>query len=333
MKIKRFPNTKYNIFAYLYFLKKRKYLDILITFHVRPYNLLFARYIKLINSRTLIYIKADENSGNIKYLNSLYKRHTNASLGSFNNLRLKKNKAIYHQLKYIDIISYESIESINIINEEGIYGCIYNGELFHIENGVSDEVLEFQENIFEDKENIILHVARIGTFEKNTEFFLDLVSRVDLKDFSVIIIGSIEEDFQRYLKDYFIENPILRKKVKFLGEINDRKQLYNLYAKSKIFILTSRYEGYPNVFPEALYFGNVILTTNVGGAFEITQNNLYGYVFKQGDIDSFSQVLNNLITSKNKIDILSFKTFTHRNNLLWTNRIKKISIYLHDKFN
>lgn len=66
--------------------------------------------------------------------------------------------------------------------------------------------------------------------------------------------------------------------VILVGNIENKNLLYDYYNRAKVFLLTSRLEGFAIVYPEALKFGNYIITTDVGGAKDITNNGQIGIV-------------------------------------------------------
>src|SRR5690606_8696614 len=114
---------------------------------------------------------------------------------------------------------------------------------------------------FHEKENIILAVGRIGTYQKNTELLLEALLNVDLNNWKVFILGPIEENFTAYISNLFTAHPNLKDKIIFAGNITDRLELFGWYNRAKILCMTSRFEGFPITFSEALYFGNYIITT------------------------------------------------------------------------
>lgn len=103
---------------------------------------------------------------------------------------------------------------------------------------------------FKDKENTLLFVGRIGDEDKQNEVLLEAFAKVSDKipSWKLKMVGGIEEEFTEYLDKYFDENPDMKKKIVFTGEIVDKQKLYNEYAKAKVFTLTSKKEGgTPNV--------------------------------------------------------------------------------------
>ena len=135
--------------------------------------------------------------------------------------------------------------------------CIPNG-YYHL----SSEPLK--KISFEEKENIILTVGRLGTIQKATEILLEAFAQIShrIPEWTLRLVGSVEEDFKQTINSYFEKYPQLKSRVRFIGSLEDRNQLYEEYEKAKIFALPSRLEGgTPNVISEALQAGCVLALT------------------------------------------------------------------------
>lgn len=66
------------------------------------------------------------------------------------------------------------------------------------------------------------------------------------------------------------------------------------YMKAKIFSITSKYEGFPLVFLEALINGCTIISTNFPAARDICDDNKYGRIYNSGDIKKLSNIFEEL---------------------------------------
>jgi len=143
------------------------------------------------------------------------------------------------------------------------------------------------------KENIILTVGRIGTFQKNNEELLTAFANVSgsLDDWSLNFIGPVEPGFNEYIDMYFSKHPHLKDRVIFTGPVTDKEKLYTEYAKAKIFILTSRQEGFPNVCAEALFHGCMFVTSDIDAADDITNYDKLGIKYKLHDINALQESL------------------------------------------
>ena len=104
-----------------------------------------------------------------------------------------------------------------------------------------------------------------------------------------------------------INNFIKKKKLsKHIKVIKFQKNPYNFLKKSDIFVLTSKFEGLPNVLLEAQTLKKFIISSNCPtGPKEILKNGKYGDLFNVGDYISLSKKIirynKNLKLNKSKI--------------------------------
>ena len=311
----RFLYFELGVLYYLF--NNSKSIDVLNLFHFKKDNILYLLIYKLVNPQGKAYIKLD--------MDILFFKNYNAFL--FSNYALKNFilKALTSWIfKLTDLFSVETDQAKDYLLN--VYPELQN-KLICIPNGVDNLYLDKEIPIkaFQEKENIILTVGRIGTEQKNTELLLDALKITDLKDWKVYILGPIEESFKKYIADFYKEYPQLENKVIFTGNITDRKELFDWYNRSKIFCLSSRYEGFPIAFPEALYFGNYLISSPVSSAEHITSNGKYGTVAK-ADAHEFSKAIQNSIepgflSSQRYEEIRRFS----KENFTWPGIVKKLA--------
>ena len=300
-----------------YLLNHSKSIAVLNLFHFKKDHILYLLIYKLVNPQGKAYIKLD--------MDILFFKNYNAFL--FSNYRIKNFflKALTTWIfKLTDLFSVETDQAKDYLLN--VYPELHN-KLICIPNGVDNLYLDKEIPIkaFQEKENIILTVGRIGTEQKNTALLLDALKITDLKDWKVYILGPIEESFKKYIADFYKEYPQLENKVIFTGNITDRKELFDWYNKSKIFCLSSRYEGFPIAFPEALYFGNYLISSPVSSAEHITSNGKYGTVAR-ADAHEFSKAIQNSIEP----DFLSSQRYEEirrfsKDNFTWPGIVKKLA--------
>lgn len=147
---------------------------------------------------------------------------------------------------------------------------------------------------FGKKENIILSVGRIGTSQKRNEVLMEAFAIVApvLKDWRLRLIGSIAEEFHRYLESYFERNPGLRGRVDLTGPIQDKRELMAEYCRAKVFALSSVLEGgTPNVVAEALYGGCYMVTSDFDGSADVVNGGDCGEVFPINDVRALAEIL------------------------------------------
>ncbi len=188
-----------------------------------------------------------------------------------------------------DVIGTSSAKLCDILNnkKEVSFPCYY------IPNGFSnmDET-----DVVADakvKENIFLTVGRIGTEQKNNlEMLLAFANVADrMLTWNLKLVGPIEEEFKIVIKKFFEAFPHLKKRVIFTGPITDKKLLYAEYAKAKCFILTSIYEGAPNVYAEALNHGCKFIFSKFDCAEEMINYGELGDVYDIGNQDALVECM------------------------------------------
>ena len=314
----RFLYFELGILSYLW--ANSKSIDVLNLFHFKKDHLLYLLIYKTLNPKGKAYIKLDMDILFFKDYNTfLYSKY------------LLKNYLLRGVTKWIfkltDIFSVETEEAKDYLLK--VYPELAQ-KLICIPNGVDNLYLEKEIKLktWEEKENIIITVGRIGTHQKNTELLLEALKEVELKNWKVYILGPVEESFQSYADNYFNINPHLAERIIFTGNIADRKELFEWYNKAKIFCLTSRFEGFPIIFPEALYFGNYIISSFVSSAEQITQNGQYGMIVKSDPKDFAAaigeSIADGFMTAQLYEDILRFS----RINFTWPGILKKLSYKL-----
>ncbi len=178
------------------------------------------------------------------------------------------------------------------------------------------------------KENMMITVGRIGSYQKNTDMMLEAFTKVDFKDWKVILIGPFTDGFStkktsnyvQKIEQFFEKNPHLRKHIVFTGPMYDVKQIYDYYIRSKVFLLTSRFEGFANVVSDAAALGCYIVSTDVGGASCVSNNWKFGTKLNQEDSNQLASVLAAIIDGNLQMDVTQQKPF---HDLLWSNMIQK----------
>ena len=163
---------------------------------------------------------------------------------------------------------------------------------------------------WEEKENIMVCIGRIGCHQKNTEMLLDALEKVDLKDWKIYMIGPITSsfdlnesgDFQKNIDGFFNRNPQYKEKLIFTGMIYDQKEVFEYYNRAKILLSTSRHEGFANVYSQAAAMGCYIVSTDVGGADVASNNWQFGTLVKQESSVILAEILSRIINGDSVID-------------------------------
>ena len=138
----------------------------------------------------------------------------------------------------------------------------------------------------------------------------------DKLNFNLLIVGYGKK--KNYLNNYINENN-LKKNVQIIPYQNNP---FNLINSSDIFILTSIFEGLPNVLLEAQVLKKFIISSNCPtGPREILLNGKAGFLFKMKDHKSLAKIIlrcvknKKIMNNKIKIGYKNLDRFDYINNL------------------
>ena len=173
-------------------------------------------------------------------------------------------------------------------------------------------------SIFKSKKKI--KILNIGRFTDQKDQMTLLKSLNDLKqnlEYEAILIGKgiLKNKLNRYIKANNLDN-----NVRILNFVDNP---YNLLKQTDIFILSSKYEGLPNVLLEALVLNKFIISSDCPtGPKEILLNGKGGLLFKTGNYQELTNKI--LYYSKNKkkcdkllkVAVKNLNRFDYHKNLM-----------------
>lgn len=185
-----------------------------------------------------------------------------------------------------------------------------------INNPVSQEIIDFNSTVslnIHCKENYILFVGRLEKqksphrailiFSKIKEYYPDLRLKI-------VGAGSLESDLKVYAQSLAISE-----NIDFIGF---QKNVINYYLKAKVTMLTSIYEGFPNVLIESISLGTPVVSFNCpSGIGDIIVDGKNGFIARNNDIDDFvSKLLLTIKLEFEKQSIISSAIKFHPNNII-----------------
>lgn len=174
-----------------------------------------------------------------------------------------------------------------------------------IAQGIAEQGIELVRNVVEIESNTLnaasdeqrdltfLFVGRL-TGEKRADRFVRLAAALIKKfpafpmRFRIAGDGPLREEIEQQEAC-----DSLGQKLEFLGECPDMREIY---LNADVLVLTSDYEGSPNVILEAMAHGLPVIATNVGGVSEIL-NEKCGYLVEPDDETSMVKAAGDLIHS------------------------------------
>ena len=269
-------------------------INLLMCFHWRLETFVNILLYKILNRDGLIYVKLDTESG----------KEWDLSRCSFIGRTIRK--IIYNScLSKVNVISCETSQPYNSLCHNKYFGDQLRKKLL-MPNAFDEahlNILRIKERMYDEKENLMITVGRLGTSQKNTEMLLKALEDVDLKEWKFCFIGPIENDFNSIIEQFYKNYPSKRKQIIFKGKIDNKKELWEWYNKAKIFVSTSRRESYGLVLNEAKRFRNYIISTRTGAAEDLIEQEKYGYFIEQEDNIGLSNILSQIVNKQINIDV------------------------------
>jgi glycosyltransferase involved in cell wall biosynthesis len=271
-------------------LKTGKKIDILQLYHLKYESYIMGFIFKMINRNGILYLKLDWDPEVIKYYkkNSAYLR--------------KKRHILYKKIFPFDIVSSETEQLYDFLRSD--HPLLKDSKsLYYIPNGVDANNLSELTVNFDKKDNIILHVGRIGTYQKGSEIALEAFGGIarDFPEWRLVFIGTMEDVFTKYFNDFLERNKDIRDRISYIGYLGPKEEVYKYYARAKILVFPSRFESFGLVLVESGFFGNVILGSDIPSVREITNNGSYGFLCPVNDSKCFTNTLRFMISHPDQL--------------------------------
>lgn len=273
--------ARYNIFKTIKFVSSlsKQYDKVVINFyHMTRNALLLSIMIKLLFPNVYVYIKLDIDI-----------QSENARKFIGNTI---KNKIRYFLLNGVDVLSAETQRAFKYLNlNKSIASkmCMIPNGFFLEKNSIDSKLNDY----IEIKEKIIFTAGRLESYQKNTKLLVDsyLESGLWLDGWQLVLAGSYDQKVEKYIKEQL--NIVANNHnncISLTGHLS-REQLFSYMRRAKVFALSSRWEGFALVLPEAVAHGCIIAATDVGGVEDVTNNGSLGFIAKEQTIKSFTEVL------------------------------------------
>ena len=195
--------------------------------------------------------------------------------------------------------------------EKNTFKTIYNGY----------DISSFNKFKKQIKSNVNLKVKHIGTVcrldvEKDIELWLNVLKKLIYKpDLNFTIIGDGPKLIK--IKNFVMSNN-LKNRVEILSPSDD---VYSKIVNFDIFLLTSKFEGLPNVLIEAQLLGVPVVTTNVGGCSETFRNYSSGVLVEKRDANTICGEILGLLGDKHRYNSFVKNSKIHSRQLFDIDKI------------
>lgn len=215
-----------------------------------------------------------------------------------------------------------------IVNSDTI-NCIYHNKtglksskIITVTNGFDFKKItslddQSKENLFKKyfiNRNIfyIINVGRV-TEQKNQLCLLKaakILADKKVVKFKIIIAGKIYDYFK--VLDNFIKENNLSDFVEFIGE---QKDIYPIIKVADLFVLSSLWEGFPNVVMEAMAIGTPVLSSDIDGIEALIKDGRTGLLFKSNNENDLALKIESFLKMpEEKIKAMTGKARIHVEN-------------------
>ena len=169
---------------------------------------------------------------------------------------------------------------------------IYNGFDFRKIESLSNKITNFKLKTFKD---YIIFYGRLDDEHKNLKLLIEAykLSAITNEGIGLLILGSGPDE--EYLKSY-VKELDLTESIIFKGF---EKNPYPFVKQSLFMVLSSRFEGFPMVIPEALGLGVPVVSVDCeSGPNEVIKNGYNGLLVENHNPSKLAEAINLLLTNK-----------------------------------
>lgn len=271
----------YSIFAYLFFLRKRKKYD-LFHIHVASYGSTFRKRhylnaIKKVKKKAIVHIHGAEY------------------LVFFNQLNSNRKKLVKDFLNCADMVIALSDDWKNKFEKTfDINNC------HSLNNGIDTDKYENAVSDLEEHKNMFLAMGRLGE-RKGTYDLLDAMEIAIKENPNIKLFLAGDGDIDKVNR--LINEKKLEKNVEVVGWIGFDKKI-ELLKQSSTVVLPSYNEGLPMAILEGMAAGKAIISSTVGAIPEVVKKQ-NGILIKAGDINALSDALIKCSTDVEMIEQMS----------------------------
>jgi glycosyltransferase involved in cell wall biosynthesis len=151
----------------------------------------------------------------------------------------------------------------------------------------------------QDKNNTVLVVSRMAEQQKRITEVLKIWKEANIPNWSLVLIGD-GPDLSLYKR---MAASMHLKNIEFLGA---QKHPEKWYRSSKIFLMTSVWEGLSMTLLEAQHYGCVpIVYNSFSAVYDIIEDNKTGIIIQHNDSNGFADALRQLTCDSAKLQSMS----------------------------
>jgi len=150
-----------------------------------------------------------------------------------------------------------------------------------------------------ESEDYILYMGRLSR-EKGLFTLLKAFKSISQSTLKIMGEGPLRTDMEKFIREEGISN------VQFLGFINGKKR-FEILGKAKILVIPSEcYENMPFVALESFACGVPVVVSNIGGLFELIENEKTGLLFEMGNAIDLRNKIEKLISNRKLLEQMRY---------------------------
>lgn len=289
-------------------------IDVLQLYHLSRHTLIYGLYYKRFNPSGKLYLKLDG-------YNDHFRSRKRYARGVVKNALLKATERRF--MRTVDLVSIENTEGVDIV--AGTYPML-GEKLFYLPNGANDFYIDRCVEQPAPKEKVMMSVGRPGSPEKNYELLIDALPYLRLNGWNIEVVGPCTPEFLGKWREAAEKYPEQAARIAFVGEITDRKLLYEKYARSSVFFLPSRFESFGISYAEALYAGNVLVGHKGMYAYDdLSGKGVFGTYYPDNDPAGFAEALYSAAALSQEAGISEKAALNARAQFAWSTIIERLS--------
>ena len=216
---------------------------------------------------------------------------------AYSNLRKKITRKILLPRSAHVVVQTQQIKEFFCKNIQKMTTVIYNPVNERVfETSYDDDNVDDNSGLRmkDERLNRIISVGRLYP-QKDQKMMIEAFAKVSERfpDWKLVIFG---EGPEREALESLVERLKVKDKVSLPGR---SENIIDELNKSKIFCLSSVYEGMSNALVEAICVGLPIVTTKVSGTEELIQDGENGFTVNVGDKEAMAKALTKIIEDEN----------------------------------
>ena len=216
-----------------------------------------------------------------------------------------------HLSKYRDYY-YQKAEKIVVQDESFIEDFKYKTKFITIPNMIETPQLKKV-----TKQKIIINVGRLVK-QKNQALLIKAFAKIadEYKDYQLVIYGQgkLEKKLLALINKLKLNKRVILK--------NNTQDIYNYIAEASVLVLSSLYEGMPNVLLEAIALNTCVVSTNCNKLVAKIINNP-NYICLNNNIDDLADKIKYAI---NNLEVPNLEIDNNKVYALWQDIINKYSL-------